>query len=523
MPGRGADESRGYRGHRTVAAARPALPAWPVWSSWRVVTLVSVALSVLLAGGCVSVEPRGALPFSDAPALSEAGEATVASAWWTAFDDAGLTARVEEALSGNFDLAAAWARLRASRAVARRESAALLPSVDGTAGAGYEASSDGDSETDLSLGLVAAYELDLWGRIDSAVEAERLRAQADREAYRTATLTLAARIASAWFGVAEANAELDLIRRQIDTNEQALIVLRKRFATGQISSADVLRQQQLVEATREQLLDVSSRREVLEHQLAVLVGRPPQGGLDALPTALPALPPLPQGGVPAELVQQRPDVRAALRRLDAADADLASAVSDQYPRLNLGASLSTSAERPGDLFQDWLFSLSGQLVAPLFDAGRRRAEIDRAESLRAQRIAEYGQVVLVAFQEVEDALARERYITRRIESIARQLELARQTLSQLRTQYVNGVTSYLSVLEALTEMQRLEREALTAELSRLEFRVALYRALAGGYQSPREAEDRRDATVLPDRASVGEAQHIPADPDAADPTRSEPS
>lgn len=427
----------------------------------------------------------------DVPAFSNGGDARVPDRWWTAFDDAELNHSVETALSDNFNIEAAWQRLRAAAAITERESAALLPVLDGVAQAGAVWANEENDSRNISFGLEAAYEVDLWGRIESQVEAAEFRQQAVLADYQTAALTLSAEITRAWYQLAQARMELDLVREQIDINNKVLTVLKQRFAAGQILSSDVLQQTQLLEATQEQAIVVESRIAVLKNRLAVLLGQPAQAET-ALPAAmLPVPPAVPATGLPSELIERRPDIRQAFLTLQAADRDLASAVSDQYPRIFLTGSILTATETPEDMFKSWLASLAGQVVAPIFDGGRRRAEVNRNQAVAQQRLAEYGQVVLVAFAEVEDALARNRFQVERLNSIEEQLVLARQTYDQLLKQYFNGVTDYLSVLTALNAEQRLQREQLNARLALLEFRIELYRALAGSFETEREMQASR--------------------------------
>jgi len=452
-----------------------------------------LAAGVLHALGCFAPAERKLLPMQAAPEFSPSGNERAADRWWTAFDDEQLDQRIEIALSENFSLAAAWERLREAQAVTRRERSALYPQVDGIASGELREGSDVEEETQIGLGLEASYEVDLWGRIRAIVEAEGFRASATAAEYKTAAISLSAQVALTWFELAEARQQLELIASQIETNRKVLEVLEKRFAVGQSGSADVLRQRQLLEATREQEVVAQARLEVLEHLLAVLEGRPPQA-VDGLPEPrLPVVPEMPSTGLPAELLERRPDVLGAFLRLEASDADVAAAVKNQYPRIDLAAAISTAAETPSGLFESWLASLGGQVLAPLFDGGQRRAEVERTVAVRRQRLAEYGQVVLDAFREVEDALAQEVYQIRRIRSLEDQLGLARSTYRQLRTQYLNGAADFIDVLTALREQQDLERSLITAQLDRVFFRIALYRALAGGFETPRERAEPNDA------------------------------
>ena len=201
------------------------------------------------------------------------------------------------------------------------------------------------------FGFDAAYPVDLWGEIESRVEAEQLRASATQEDYREIALTLSAEITIAWFSLIEARAQVRLLDEQIDTNETGLAPQEARFGLGLIRSADVLRQRQLVESTLEQKAIAKSRIEVFEHLIAVLVGSMPQTAGCQPGRDLPDLPPLPSTGLPSQLLQRRPDVRRDFIAFQAADRDLASAISDRYPRLNLTGSLLNVADRPETIFR----------------------------------------------------------------------------------------------------------------------------------------------------------------------------
>jgi NodT family efflux transporter outer membrane factor (OMF) lipoprotein len=343
----------------------------------------------------------------------------------------------------------------------------------------------------LRLGLTATYEVDLWGRIRSGIEAERYRSRATYADYRTAALSLSAEVVRTWYQLTEARNQLDLVEEQIETNETVLSLLKSRFGSGQIRSVDILRQRQLTESTREQRIVAESRIRVLEHQLAVLLGRPPREKINYIQTQLPELPPLPATGLPVELVRRRPDVQRAYSLLRAADRDLAVAISNKYPRLSLTGSVSTASDNASNLFDDWARSFAGNLLAPIFYGGELSAEVDRTEAITKQRLYEYGQTVLISFQEVEDALILEKKQIERINSLEEQIGLARQTLQQLRLEFFNGISNYLDVLTALISEQQLRRDLLAANLLLLEYRIALYRALAGGFETEREVQNER--------------------------------
>ena len=445
----------------------------------------------LLMIGCATQKEIVDSPVEESASFSQSGTAEVPSRWWRSFENEQLKALVDTALNSNFDIRTAWQRLQASEAVVDREAGGLFPSLDANAEARTtrnQQSRFGNSD-DFSVGLSSSYEIDLWGRIGSQVDAEEYRAQATLADYQTAALTVSAEVVRSWTRLAEAQKQLSLVESQVETNQKVLDLLKNRFGTGQIRGVDILRQQQLLEATREQKSTAEANLKVLQHELSVLLGRSPQDTLNIRPDRIPELPPLPETGIPINLVQRRPDVKSAFNLVKAADRDLASAISNQYPRLTLSASLTSSSNTAGNLFEDWATSFAGNLLTPIFRGGELSAEVDRLEAVKKQRLYEYGQTLLSAFQEVEDALIREQKQRESIARLEEQIALAEKAYNQLRLEYLNGTSNYLDVLTALDEVQQLQRDLLTAELTLVEYRIGLYRALAGSFETERENED----------------------------------
>jgi len=444
------------------------------------VLLGTAALLLLVVPGCVNRDGVGNFRTQDPDPFSPGGDFQPPDRWWLEFNEPRLNARVNEALSGSFTLAAARQRLAAARAIARREASDFFPDVNGIADA-TTLFGPGETEKTSLLGLDAAYQVDVWGEIEARVDAQRLRAAATREDYHALALTLSAEIARTWFSLIEANAQASLVQEQIDTNKMGLAAQEARFGRGFVRAADVLRQRQLVESTLEQAVVAKSRIEVLEHQMAVLLGDLPQSARYFPGETLPTLAPLPATGLPSELLRRRPDVRRDYLAFKAADRDLAAAISAQFPRISLTGSVLNIADRPETVFRDWFVSIGSQLVAPLIDGGQRRAEVDRTAAVTCELFNQYGQTMLIAFQEVEDNLAREQYQVERLKHLGAQVELARQSSEQLREQYQIGDTDYLSVLTAITGQQRLQRDMLSAQLELRLIRINLYLALAGGF------------------------------------------
>ncbi len=427
------------------------------------------------------------LPFKEAGIpFSTTGTDLIPERWWTTFEDPELNALVDSALSKNLDLAVTWQQFRAAEAVVRREGADRYPQVDfGAQNAVRFPKPDFAGGENVQFGVSANYEVDLWGRIRNSVLAENYRASASLADYQAAALSLSAELTLAWYRLLAARSQLALAREQIATNENIVKLIRARFGGGQVRAVDILRQTQLLEATRNQRIFFEINVALLENQLAVLLGRPPQKDLALETDSLPALPPLPDTGLPMDLIRRRPDVQQAYLQLLAADRDLASAVRSQYPRLFAQTSGQFRANDFQTLLDEWAYNLAGNLVAPLFYGGRLRAEADRNRAVKEQQLNNYGQTVLIAFREVEDALIREQKQAERLDVLERRLDLAQKTNAQLRNEFLNGLSVYLDVLLGLDQEQQLRRDFIDARLEQLEIRIALYRSLAGSFETER--------------------------------------
>lgn len=446
-------------------------------TDWKahLVTLGIISATIGCSSPKVSLEPTLQLN----PSFQSQGDLLLPDKWWDALDAPALNDHIETALAGNFTLQAAWQRLKTAEALLKRTSADTLPSLDGDANLAYRDSDSNDGRVLGSLGLAASYEIDLWGRIEAQVDAQRFNREVAFENMQTAALSISSEVALAWLSLVEAQQRKALLENQIEINASIEEVLLARFSAGQIDSADVLRQRQLIESTRQQLFNAEQRIRIAFNQLNVLKGLAPGVGPDGEISILPTLPALPDPGIPSELIEKRPDVRAAYFELFADNSELAAAVANQYPRFDISGSFSTSSSSIDGLFETWSASVIGQVAAPLFDGGARRSEVERRAAIVKEKVATYSQTILEACQEVEDALVVEQSQGQIFDSLRRELELNEQSSGQLRARYLNGATDYLSVLTNLRDGQQLQRDILSAQLNLLNNRIGLYRALAG--------------------------------------------
>ena len=405
--------------------------------------------------------------------------------WWEEFNDIDLNVLVKEALSDNLTLKEIWSRLVQARALAIQAGAALYPDLTGTAGADYarQRSDNGSAKTtsteDYSLGVVSSYELDLWGRIRAERESALLEVTAAREDLNTAAMTLAAEVANRWVNIISQRMQKRLLERQLQTNLTLLELIELRFRMSMVSALDVYQQKQVVENVKAEIPLVEAEEQLLLHELALLLGKPTGTSLKISREEFPEPTEIPATGLPADLLSSRPDLRRAGMRLQAADWQVAAARANRLPAIRLTATAQYGKGDMDVLFDNWLLSLAGNLTAPIFDGGRRAAEVDRRQAFADENLSEYRQAVLTAIKEVEDALVSEVKQREHIKALEMVLVTARRALEEAGIRYRNGLTDYLPVLTQLLAVQNLERNLIRQQAILLNARVSLYRSLGG--------------------------------------------
>lgn len=459
-------------------------------------------LSLCLLGACHRPSAlQTQVPFAMEDSFSATGSDPLPDKWWHSFDDPNLNSVIEQGLAGSFGVRVAWDRLRQAEQTAVIFGANLYPQVDYSASATrtYRDNDAGSrSYSTYVFGAGASYEVDLWDRVGSLHKAALLDAEAAYDDVTTAAVTLSAAIAQSWYRLAEARLQEQLVAGQLETNRQMLLIIQYQFRQGQVGAANVFRQEQLVEATQGQMILIQDDIALLQNELSVLIGRQPGQWWADKQLQLITLPELPAVGLPSELLLRRPDLRSSRKAIEAADFRVAAAVAEQYPRLDLFVLPDTSASKIRDLFQDWSVDLAADLSGPIFDAGFRKANAERTRAVLSEAVNRYGQDVLTAFREVEDALQQESYQRKYLDSLRQQLTLAQRTYERTRQSYLKGQLDYIRVLESLVSTQTLERQELSARRQLIEYRIELCRALAGGWQMsvpPREPLDAADSST----------------------------
>lgn len=463
--------------------------------------LATLIVLVSLIGSCTIFEPEvrqpdgGQLPehfslYADAP--------LALSPWWQTFAVPEINELVATALGENFSLQQAWARLRQANALAVKSGAARFPELNLT-GSGalthQKITTEGSTGSEktlntrtYSVGLAGSYEVDLWGRLRSDQQAVLLEAAAVQEDIYTAEITLCMQVVEHWLNIISQRMQKRLLEAQLVSNQTYLELVELRFRKAMVSALDVFQQRQVVEQVKAQIPLVEAEEQVLRHELAVLLGKPPRYDLSIQYDSLPDVPEVPVVGLPADLLANRPDVRAGGQRLFAADWQVAAARAGRLPTISLTATARYGAAEMDVLFDNWIFNLAGNLVGPLVDGRRRSAEVERTRAVVDERLAAYRETVLNAVTEVENALVREAKQVAHIKALERQYDAAQHALVEARERYRNGLSDYLPILTQLLTVQSLERDLLQKRTQRLIYRLSLYRALGGTW--PREFGSR---------------------------------
>ncbi|MFZ6745619.1 efflux transporter outer membrane subunit [Undibacterium sp. JH2W] len=424
--------------------------------------------------------------------------------WWKIFADDSLNEMEVQAMAANQNLKAAAARLKQSRALRQDARAGLFPQVNAGLGAnrgraapasqGLPDNTRMPTSTTYNAQLGASYELDLFGRVASSIDAATADTQKNEALFQSVQLALQADVAQAYFLLRELDAEQALYAATVELRSKTLKLVQTRFKEGDISELDLARAKAELATAQSESLGLARSRAVAEHALAVLLGKTP-AEFNFLPRPLSRIAVNIPAGLPSDLLERRPDIASAERSMAAANARIGVARSAFFPRLDITGSAGYASASLGD-FLNWssrTFLLGPLLSMPLFDGGRRQASVDRAGAVYEEDVANYRQTVLNAFREVEDNLADLRILRDQTQAQDNAVQAAERAAKLSHVQYREGSVSYLNVIDADRTVLQQQRIAAQLDGARAKSAVSLIRALGGGW-------DGRDGHKLAEAA-----------------------
>jgi NodT family efflux transporter outer membrane factor (OMF) lipoprotein len=413
--------------------------------------------------------------------------------WWTLLGDPRLDALIGRVNVSNQTIAAAEASYRQARALVREQRASLFPTIDlsGSATKSGGGGSSGSTSTSTSSGqryqasIGASWEPDVWGRIRNTISNAKASAQASAADLAGARLSMQGELATNYLGLRQADAEIALVGKTVDGYQRSLTITQNRYAAAIAPKSDVLQATTQLASAQADLETLKQNRATYENAIAVLVGEPASSfTLAADPAWTAQLPQIPVG-LPSTLLERRPDIAAAERRVAAANAEIGVARAAFFPTFGLTADGASSASRLGDLFSasanTWSLGLSA--AQTLFDAGARKAQVEQARASYDATVADYRQTALEAFADVENQLTAVQVLERRYSLLKTSSDAADQAEQMLLNQYKAGQVAYTDVVTAQASALSARRSLLTAAVARQTTAVALIQALGGGWKA----------------------------------------
>lgn len=439
------------------------------------------------------------LPSNESAAVPQAADTAQLADWWTSFDDPVLSSLVRKAIAGNNDLATARARLRAARAAIGIANGARLPSLSASGSATRQDTVNGSAlgaglgsgGTSFQAGFDAAWEADIFGGLSRSVEAARATAQSSAASLADVQRSLVGEVALNYIDARAAQARLNVARQNLSSQDETLQITRWREQAGLASDLDVQQAIALREQTAATIPTLEQAYASAVNHLAVLIGKAPGAVSGELATVrpIPLGPDNVETGLPADLLNRRPDVIAAERTLAAQVAQIGVAEADLYPALRLSGSLTSTSVTTRTFGDSILSGLVGAITAPIFEGGQIRARIRQQQATADAALATYRTTVLSALEDVANALEAIDRSKAREAALARSAAAASQSTQLAEARYRSGLTDFQTLLDAQRSLLSAQDSLASARADRATASVQLFKALGGGWQ-PEQAETK---------------------------------
>jgi outer membrane protein, multidrug efflux system len=457
--------------------------------------LLCASLSGCMVGPNYHVPATPAPPAYKEPAPASATTVPAGDAWWKVFNDETLDDLERQAIAANPDIQIAVAHVDQADAVRRSVHSAQLPTV----AAGSSASRNREAQqrpnngntnghaatyNDFQAFLSLSYEIDAWGRIRRMVQSATAAQQATEADLRFVRLTVAASVATDYYTLREADADINILQTTIVDLQRGYEITNNQFQRGLISELAVRQAQTILDQTRARVEALHIQRSQSEHAIAALLGRPVAGFSIAVVTTLP-LPPVIPAGVPADLLGRRPDIASAERLAAASSAQIGVAKAAYLPQFSLTGLAGYESTNPASLvnWQNSIASMAASAIAPIFTGGRLKANVDQAQAAYRQSVAQYEKTVVVAYQDVEDQLAALHYLSNQSDAENSAVADAKRAEEIANNRYNTGLVSYLDVVFAQQTLLSNEEISTQVQGQRMMTTVALIRALGGSWNN----------------------------------------
>ncbi|MES2317851.1 MAG: efflux transporter outer membrane subunit [Pseudomonadota bacterium] len=457
--------------------------------------LLPLALAASMLAAC-AVGPDYKVPSTPAPAAFKEAAGWIPAApadtlergaWWTLFNDPVLNQLAQQVEVSNQNVAAAVASYAQARALVQEQRASLFPSVGLSAGGDRSGGRDTDSKDSFRLNIGASWEPDIWGRLRAGVTSAKAGQQASAADLAAARLSAQGELALNYFQLRMNDAQKALLATTIEGYQRVAQITKNRFDAGIVGKSDVLQAQTQLANAQVDALTLTRKRAQLEHAIAILVGKAP-ADFSLAPAAWHASVPEVPLMVPSVLLQRRPDIAAAERRVASANAQIGIARSAYYPNIGLSGSVGTGGSKVGDLFSasTLLWSFGASVAQSIFNAGATRANVAGAEAGHQESVARYRQTVLEAFGDVENQLSATRVLAQQQALRKQASEAAGQVEQQMLNRYKAGQVGYTEVVQAQATALSARRSLVQLQADRQTTAVALIQSMGGAWKASLE-------------------------------------
>ncbi len=457
--------------------------------------IISLSVIVLLTASCSTTSSErieqtasGSLETPEKWTVSSGEKREVPSQWLASFNEPALLKLVDEGLANNKNLLVAAGNMDKAWLLAKQSGSSLKPTADlSLSGAQAGRASGGAPNTSASVGLQVSWELDVWGRIRAGVEAAEARAQVAQADYIFAEQSLSANIAKTYFKVIESKLQEGIARKNLEILQKAMLITQTKYDNGTTSAQDVALNKANLAVAREQLVTIEGSKRDAVRALEVLLGRYPNAELE-IPNELPILPPSPPAGIPSGILERRPDIVSAERQIAAAFNATDQARAARLPRFSLTSSVNGASDSLSDVLDpaNVAWQLGANLMAPLYDGGRRKIDLEIATIEQKQAVANYAQIALTAFSEVETNLDQGRILENREMALIEAQSQSAKAFRIAELRYREGESDLLDTIQFQQKAISAESNLISIQRSQLEQRVNLYLALGGSWNMSAE-------------------------------------
>ncbi len=450
----------------------------------------NLVVALLILSGCQMYQPEE-IKDEDKNIVAKKYNSEVESnklVWWESINNEELNNFINDGLKNNFSIKMAWNRLRQAEAIAEKAGVKSLPTLGFATNISRTRSFQRKGEMasptakrdvttkNYSVGLVANYEIDLWGRIQSEQDAVKMDLEASQEDINSAKLTLSANIAKVWINIISVREQLNNLKQNLVLKNKYLNLLNLKYKSGILGATSVFKYKQIIIETEKLIEQVKLSEELLLKQMNSLLGKNPNDGINISTSDVPKID-IDFDNISINILTNRPDIIRQWKLIKSAQYSKAVAKADKLPRFTLSASFNNASNQKQLVFSNWIANLAAGLTAPLFDGGLRDAEIARQKAIIDERLNSYKNIILNAVKEVEDSIANSKKIIKDIDFINKQKDEETKIISLTELKYKNGSVSYLSLLEEKMQMLNYDMNLLKSNRDLLNYQVDFYKAI----------------------------------------------